>query len=92
MSRALGVISIAIALALPHGRERLVFAPDTNEFKAGFHKLIADELEARHTYIRSGRPQTNGHVERRLRGLSSARQPRGQARGTRVLTAVFGIA
>jgi Integrase core domain len=42
-----------------------VSCPDNgNEFQAGFHQLVTDTLEARHTYIRSGRPQTNGHVER----------------------------
>ena len=34
-----------------------------NEFRGEFSKLTA-KLNARHTYIRAGRPQTNGHVER----------------------------
>jgi transposase InsO family protein len=41
-----------------------VLTDNGNEFQAGFHELITDKLQARHTRIRSGRPQTNGHVER----------------------------
>lgn len=50
-----------------------VSSPDNgNEFRAdAFHRLITDTLKGRHTFIRSGRPQTNGHVERlhRTNGL-----------------------
>lgn len=46
-----------------------VLTDNANEFKADFHQLVTDKLEARHTYIRSGRPQTNGHVERLHRTL-----------------------
>jgi transposase InsO family protein len=41
-----------------------VLTDNGNEFHAGFHQLIVDTLQARHSRIRSGRPQTNGHVER----------------------------
>ncbi len=42
-----------------------VLTDNGNEFRADvFHRLITDTLKARHTFIRSGRPQTNGHVER----------------------------
>lgn len=41
-----------------------VLVDNGNEFNAGrFHKTVA-RLGARVTHIRSGRPQTNGHVER----------------------------
>jgi transposase InsO family protein len=41
-----------------------VLTDNGNEFQASFHQLVTDTLGARHTRIRSGRPQTNGHVER----------------------------
>jgi transposase InsO family protein len=41
-----------------------VLTDNGNEFQAGFHELVTNTLGARHTRIRSGRPQTNGHVER----------------------------
>jgi transposase InsO family protein len=39
-----------------------VLSDNGNEFKADFSATLTS-LEARHTRIRSGRPQTNGHVE-----------------------------
>lgn len=40
-----------------------VLTDNGNEFKAGFDTTLTT-LQARHTRIRPGRPQTNGHVER----------------------------
>jgi transposase len=40
-----------------------VLVDNGNEFSARFHKTV-ERLGARVTHIRSGRPQTNGHVER----------------------------
>ena len=40
-----------------------VSSPDNgNEFKGAFSTAIS-QLQARHTSIRAGRPQTNGNVE-----------------------------
>jgi transposase InsO family protein len=55
---------IAKELSAAGWRLERVLTDNGNEFQAGFHALITDKLEARHTFIRSGRPQTNGHVER----------------------------
>jgi transposase InsO family protein len=55
---------IAKELSAAGWRLERVLTDNGNEFQAGFHQLITDTLEARHTRIRSGRPQTNGHVER----------------------------
>lgn len=55
---------IAAELSKAGWRLERVLSDNGNEFKAGFHELVIDKLDARHTYIRSGRPQTNGHVER----------------------------
>lgn len=55
---------IAAELSQAGWRLERVLSDNGNEFKAGFHELVTGQLEARHTYIRSGRPQTNGHVER----------------------------
>lgn len=55
---------IAKDLSRAGWRLERVLTDNGNEFRAGFHELVIDKLEARHTFIRSGRPQTNGHVER----------------------------
>ncbi|MEK6192608.1 MAG: helix-turn-helix domain-containing protein, partial [Chloroflexota bacterium] len=55
---------IAAELSQAGWRLERVLSDNGNEFKAGFHELVTGQLEGRHTYIRSGRPQTNGHVER----------------------------
>ena len=55
---------IAAELSQAGWRLERVLSDNGNEFKAGFHELVTGQLEARHTYIRSGRQQTNGHVER----------------------------
>jgi transposase InsO family protein len=36
---------------------------DGGEFRSGEFRSTLDELGVRHTLIRAGRPQTNGHVE-----------------------------
>jgi transposase InsO family protein len=55
---------IAAELSAAGWRLERVLSDNGNEFKASFHELVTDTLKARHSYIRSGRPQTNGHVER----------------------------
>ncbi|MGH8574826.1 MAG: integrase core domain-containing protein, partial [Gammaproteobacteria bacterium] len=61
---------IATDLSAAGWRLERVLTDNGNEFKADFHQLVTgDKLGARHTFIRSGRPQTNGHVERLHRTL-----------------------
>jgi hypothetical protein len=54
-----------VAPTLRHAGWRLerVLTDDGNEFQSDFRAAI-EALGARHTNIRAGRPQTNGHVER----------------------------
>jgi transposase InsO family protein len=53
---------VAADLARCGWRLERVLSDNGNEFKADFSATLT-HLEARHTRIRSGRPQTNGHVE-----------------------------
>ena len=53
---------VAADLARCGWRLERVLSDNGNEFKADFSATLTS-LEARHTRIRSGRPQTNGHVE-----------------------------
>ena len=48
---------------LPEGRTAVSSPDNGNEFRGGFEPAI-NKIGARHTRIRAGRPQTNGHVER----------------------------
>jgi transposase InsO family protein len=54
-----------VARDLRHAGWRLdrVLSDNGNEFRGGFEAAI-NKIGARHTRIRAGRPQTNGHVER----------------------------
>jgi transposase InsO family protein len=40
-----------------------VLSDNGGEFRSSDFRSAVDELGARHTLIRAGRPQTNGHVE-----------------------------
>ena len=50
----------------PHVRPRSegTFSHNGNEFNGNRFTTTLAKLGARHTFIRSGRPPTNGHVER----------------------------
>jgi transposase len=54
---------VAADLARAGWKLERVLTDNGNEFKAGFDHMLASRA-IRHTRIRPGRPQTNGHVER----------------------------
>lgn len=54
---------VAADLAQANWKLERVLTDNGNEFKAGFDHMLASRT-IRHTRIRPGRPQTNGHVER----------------------------
>jgi len=55
---------IAKDLSAAGWRLERVLSDNGNEFRGTPFRATLAELKARHTFIRSGRPQTNGHVER----------------------------
>jgi transposase InsO family protein len=53
---------VAADLAQAGWKLQRILSDNGNEFRAGFDQLLASQ-QIRHTRIRPGRPQTNGHVE-----------------------------